>query len=120
MADELQRHIARVARAVAQGQSRFTLHAAQQRRARGISRQEIETATKRGEIIEFYPNYRYGPCCLIFGSTIHGRSMHVLCSLRDIVDIITVYEPNTIEDLLKNDDAAEMRTVPVYRFPKAS
>ncbi len=70
---------------------------AQQRIARGIRRQEIEEAIAAGEIIEDYPHHHYGPACLILGRTAEGKPLHLLCSVRATVDIITVYEPDPLE-----------------------
>jgi hypothetical protein len=89
--------MARIARAVSFGRYRYTIHAAQQRIARAIRRNEIESAIMRGEIIEDYPEHRYGPCCLVFGITDNGKALHIVCSLREIVDVITVYEPDPAE-----------------------
>lgn len=49
-----------------------------------------------GEVIEEYPNDKYGPSCLIFGFTIANRPLHVQCSYpsRPLVKIITLYEPD--------------------------
>ena len=97
MADDPQQKMARVARAVAQGRYRYTRHGAEQRIARGVERHEIEEAIASGEIIEDYPQHHYGPACLTLGRTARGRALHVLCSVRAMVDIITVYEPDRNE-----------------------
>jgi len=49
-----------------------------------------------GDVIEVYPEDKYGPSCLIFGVTRAGRPVHVQCSdpSRPTVKIITVYEPD--------------------------
>lgn len=97
MLEDIQKKMAHVDRAIAQGHYRYTVHGAQQRVARGIERQEIEEAVANGVIVEDYPNHRYGPACLVLGWTISGRPLHILCSLRAVVDIITVYEPDRSE-----------------------
>lgn len=97
MSDDLQQKMASVARAVARGQYRYTVHGARQRIARGIERREIEEAIAAGEIIEDYPRHHYGPACLIAGRTAEGKALHLLCSVRATVDIITVYEPDPLE-----------------------
>lgn len=58
--------------------------------ARGIERREIEEVIAAGEIIEDYARHHYGPACLILGSTSEGKALHLLCSVRATVDIITV------------------------------
>ena len=97
MSDDLQQKMAQIAQAVGQGRYRYTVHGAQQRIARRLRRQEIEQAIASGEIIEDYPQHHCGPACLILGRTAQGKALHVLCSLRATVDIITVYEPEPTE-----------------------
>ena len=97
MSDNLVNKMAHVAEAVATGQYRYTVHGAQQRIARAIHRDEIEEAIADGEIIEDYPRHHYGPACLILGRTSRDRPLHILCSVRLVVDIITVYEPDSAE-----------------------
>jgi len=48
------------------------------------------------EIIEDYPDDKYGPSCLILGFTRRGRPLHVQCSYpsRPLVKIVTLYEPD--------------------------
>jgi hypothetical protein len=78
--------------------SRFELskHATDQTLLRGIRVQEIREAIAGGEVIEDYPNDKYGPSCLILGFTWTRRPLHVQCSYpsRDLVKIITLYEPD--------------------------
>jgi len=49
-----------------------------------------------GEVIEEYPDDKYGPSCLIFGFTLSNRPLHVQCSYpsHPLVKIITLYEPD--------------------------
>ena len=94
MSTPLDQQMAAIARAVAQGQYRYTIHGARQRIARGLSAAEIEDAIQSGQIIEDYPQHHYGPCCLILGPTSAGKALHLVCSCRSVVDIITVYEPD--------------------------
>jgi Domain of unknown function (DUF4258) len=92
-----QEKMAHIARAFARGRYRYTIHAAQQRIARAVRRRDIEAVVAGGQVIEDYPEHHYGPCCLILGSTDAGGPLHLVCSLRQIVDIITVYEPDLDE-----------------------
>jgi hypothetical protein len=73
----------------------FSKHAVDQTILRRIRVEELQEAIANGEIIEDYPDDKYGPSCLIFGLTRAGRPLHVQCSYpsRDLVRIITVYEP---------------------------
>lgn len=52
-----------------------------------------------GEVIEDYLSDKYGPSCLIFGTTRSGRPLHVQCThpTRERVKIITVYAPSPEE-----------------------
>jgi len=74
----------------------FSKHAVDQSILRSISVQEIRNAIRAGEIIEDYPEDKYGPSCLIFGMTDSSRPIHIQCSYptRSIVKVITVYEPD--------------------------
>ena len=82
-----------------QDEFEFSKHAVDQSVLRDISVVEIQEAVARGEIIEDYPDDKYGPSCLIFGMTVSERPLHIQCSYptRPIIKIITVYEPNPAE-----------------------
>jgi hypothetical protein len=54
---------------IAHGQFEFSRHAVDQSLIRHISVQELREAIDKGEIIEDYPDDKYGPSCLIFGLT---------------------------------------------------
>ncbi len=97
MAKQLQNKLDYIKKAVAEGRYRYTIHGAKQRIARRIKRQEIEEVVDSGEVIEDYPKHHYGPACLLLGKTAAGKSLHILCSLQNMVDIITVYEPDLVE-----------------------
>ena len=73
----------------------FSKHAVDQTILREISVQEIRDAVRIGEIIEDYPDDKYGPSCLIFGFTQEKRPIHIQCSYpsRTIIKVITAYEP---------------------------
>lgn len=94
---KLQENLDHIKKAVAAGKYKFTLHGAQQLIARRLKRKELEEAVLSGEIIEDYPEHHYGSACLLLGKTTDGKSLHVLCSLQEVVDIITVYEPDLEE-----------------------
>lgn len=89
MIDEIRRRVAR-------GDFEFSQHAVDQAIIRHISVQELREAIAGGDVIEVYPEDKYGPSCLIFGVTRAGRPVHVQCSdpSRPTVKIITVYEPD--------------------------
>ena len=77
---------------VEDGAYALTIHGFERCVERNISPDEIKYVILSGEIIEDYPKDKYGPSCLIFGSTEKGRILHVQCSI-DPVWIITAYAP---------------------------
>ena len=89
MIDEIRRRVAR-------GDFEFSQHAVDQAIIRHISVRELREAVADGEVIEAYPEDKYGPSCLIFGMTRGGRPVHIQCSdpSRPTVKIVTVYEPD--------------------------
>jgi hypothetical protein len=81
---------------ISAGLFEFSRHAVDQSILRHITLREIREVIAGGEIIEDYPDDKYGPSCLIFGFTGAGRSLHIQCSYpsRPLVKIITLYEPD--------------------------
>lgn len=81
---------------VAADEFEFSKHAVDQSITRRISVQEIRESIFNGEVIENYPEDKYGPSCLIYGKTAGGRAIHVQCSYpsRPVLKVITVYEPD--------------------------
>jgi len=77
----------------------FSKHTTDQTVLRDIRVEEIRQAIITGEIIEDYPDDKYGPSCLIMGYTKNKRPIHIHCSYptRNIIKIITVYEPSKKE-----------------------
>ena len=71
---------------------RFTIHAFERCVERGISPEQVKSAILSGEIIEDYPNDKYGPSCLIHGVTREGNILHVQCSMEPVW-IVTAYDP---------------------------
>jgi len=88
--------IEQIRRKIALGQFEFSQHAVDQSIIRHISAQEVQEAIAEAEIIEDYPNDKYGPSCLLLRFTQAGRPLHIQCSYpsRPLVKIITLYEPN--------------------------
>ncbi len=78
------------------GQFEFSRHAVDNSILRWISVQEVREALENGEIIEDYPDDKYGPSCLVLGFTQKGRPLHIQCSYpsRPLIKIITLYEPD--------------------------
>ena len=82
---------------ILQRQYEFSKHAVDQSIIRNISVAEVEEAISgRCEIIEDYPEDKYGPSCLILGFTKAGRPLHLQCSYpsRPLNKIITLYQPD--------------------------
>lgn len=76
----------------------FSKHAVDQSIIRKISVQEIrEVFIRESELIEDYPDDKYGSSCLILGFTKANRPLHVQCSYptRPVIKIITLYEPSS-------------------------
>ena len=82
---------------VREGDYWFTIHAFERCVQRVISPEHIRDVILAGEIIEDYPEDKYGPSCLFYGVTQAGKILHVQCSL-DPVWIITVYDPTLEPD----------------------
>jgi len=78
------------------GQFEFSKHSVDQSILRRISMRELMQAIADGEIIEDYPDDKYGPSCLVLGFTKAGRPLHIQCShpSRPLVKIVTLYEPD--------------------------
>lgn len=81
---------------IAAGEFEFSKHAVDQSILRRVSVQELREAMGSGELIEDYPNDKYGPSCLVLGYTQARRPLHVQCSYpsRTLLKIITLYEPD--------------------------
>lgn len=83
----------------AQQQFEFSRHAVDRLILRHITVTEVQQAIATGEVIEDYPQDKYGPSCLIAGFTVNGRPLHVQCSYpgRPLIKVVTVYEPDSDE-----------------------
>jgi hypothetical protein len=77
-------------------QFELSKHAVDQSIIRRVSVQEIREIFGDAELIEDYPEDKYGPSCLILGKTREGRPLHIQCSYpsRPLIKIITIYEPD--------------------------
>jgi len=83
-----------IQQAVQSGQIRISLHAAEEAVAEEIGRTEIVEALTNPIIVENYPDWWLGPCCLFYGKTQSGRDIHIVSSYDQLpITIITVYEP---------------------------
>jgi hypothetical protein len=75
----------------------LTVHASNRAATRAVRGHEIEEAIATGDVIEDYPDDKYGPSCLIMGITENGRILHIQTNYPPIVKVITVYEPSPDE-----------------------
>jgi hypothetical protein len=84
---------------IAQDTFEFSKHAVDQAILRSILVKEIREVAGTAEVIEDYPDDKYGPSCLLLGFTQSGRPLHIQCSYpsRPLLKIITVYEPSESE-----------------------
>jgi len=65
---------------------------------RGIKIKDIINYLSNGEIIEYYEDDYPYPSCLILGSSIDDKSIHIVCALEgDIIWMITAYYPSKTE-----------------------
>lgn len=85
-----------IRRKIDAGEYEFTRHAVDQTIIRRISIHDVREVFANGEVIEDYPDDKYGPSCLIVGMTPSARPLHVQRSYpsRPQVKVITVYEPD--------------------------
>jgi hypothetical protein len=85
-----------ILRKIENGQFEFSQHATDQSIMRVITIQEFREAVTISEVIEDYPDDKYGPSCLLLGYTSARRPLHIHCSYpsRPNIKIITLYEPN--------------------------
>jgi hypothetical protein len=74
----------------------WTEHLALRLRERGIKRGDVIACIQNGEIIEQYPEDMPFPSCLILGTAIEGKPLHVVCAFHPNVNccMITAYYPN--------------------------
>jgi hypothetical protein len=74
----------------------FTRHALDQSILRRIAVKDVREAIQNAELIENYPDDKYGPSCLVLGFTNNGRLLHVHFSYpsRPILKVITLYQPD--------------------------
>jgi len=81
---------------IVSGQYEFSRHAVDQTILRRITLAEVREAVSSAELLEDYPDDKYGPSCLLLGFTDFQRPLHIQCSYpsRTLIKIITLYEPD--------------------------
>jgi Domain of unknown function (DUF4258) len=85
--------IARIRRRGAVGNFVPTPHADAAMKKRLIDIAEVSQALANAEILELYPGYVWGPCCLVVGVTQQNRYIHAVCTMSGTLRLATVYEP---------------------------
>ena len=80
-------------------QFEFSQHAVDRMILRFITVRDVREAVGKGEVIEDYPDDKYGSSCLILGFTTSNRPLHIQASypIRPLIKVITVYEPDPDE-----------------------
>ena len=82
---------------------RWSKHGLEKIQTRDISFDDVKNCVMNGEIIEVYPEDYPHPSALIFGRTLDGKIIHVVCGLDgNFLYFITAYFPDTtkfLEDL---------------------
>jgi len=88
--------ITEIRQKITSGQFEFSKHAVDQSILRNVRVHEVREAIASGQIIEDYPDDKYGTSCLVNGLTEANRYIHVQCSYptRPLIKIITLYEPD--------------------------
>ena len=71
-----------VRRQLSSGEFEFSRHAFRRAVERNINEREIREAGAAADIIENYPDDKYGPSALLFGFSAVGRPLHFQVSLR--------------------------------------
>ena len=81
------------------GEFDYSHHAFTRAVERNISDVEMREAGEEAQLVEEYPEDKYGPSWLILGFTGFGRPLHMQISMVDspLIRIITVYEPEPDE-----------------------
>ena len=75
-----------------------TGHFAERCLKRNITYKETKEAILKGEIIEDYPNDYPFPSCLLLGTTLKEKYLHIVAGIgKNKLWLITVYEPDKNE-----------------------
>ena len=81
---------------VSSGQIFWTEHLALRLQERGIKRVDVIICINNGEIVEQYLDDLPYPSCLILGTSLSGKPLHVVCAYDPGVNccMVTAYHPN--------------------------
>ena len=99
-----------IRRKLAEGACRLSDHALRRVVERNISSQMIREAGEQAEVIEDYPDDKYGPSCLLLVVSSADIPWHVHVSRRaeETVKIITLYVPDPerwIDNRIRKDQS---------------
>jgi hypothetical protein len=74
----------------------YSQHAVDESILRHIPVADVHAAVLTGEIIEDYPQDKYGPSCLVLGFARDGRPLHVHCThpWRERLKVFILYWPD--------------------------
>jgi len=87
-----------IAKYVEESSLRWTSHILERLFQRNISIDDVKAVLSNCEILEQYPNDYPFPSCLVFGHSIDGRIIHVVCGSNGVeLWLITAYLPNPDE-----------------------
>lgn len=83
--------LAEVKALVAARQYRLSDHVEGRIDKHGVTLSEMLEALAGARLLENYPTYHHGPCCLVYGDTSAGRPLHLVCStIQSKVIVVTV------------------------------
>jgi len=72
----------------------WTSHCLERMGERDIKRADVKNCLRNGEVIEDYPDDFPNPSCLVLGTTIDGKFLHVVAGAdNNYLYIITAYYP---------------------------
>jgi len=88
--------IYQIERLISESKIVWTEHVAIRLRERGIKRADFIECIEIGEIIEEYPDDTPYPSCLIYGTCLAGKPLHVVVGLNEgvLCCMITAYRPD--------------------------
>lgn len=93
--------LTRITELVAAGQTRISDHGYEELAADGIRVAEVIAGVSQAILVEDYPDYRKGPCCLVLERDSGGRAIHVLWGIprrcAEPAVLVTAYRPDPLK-----------------------
>ena len=88
--------IDKLKRLCSEAEIKWTKHGLERMQERNISRADVKNCIMNGEIIEEYPNDFPIPSALVFGYSLNGRVLHIVCGTDgQFLYVVTAYFPDT-------------------------